>query len=95
MRNFDPIRYLASDQAIDEWLEIAAERNDEQYYLDCLADAMMARCINQFVDETGIEREEIYKIFSKTVKPSPVIVSKITAAFKMPSLTKNEVLAKA
>jgi probable addiction module antidote protein len=95
MRNFDPIRYLASDQAIDEWLEIAAEHNDEQYYLDCLADAMLARCINQFVNETGIEREEIYKIFSKTVMPSPVIVSKITAAFKMPSLGRAKVPAQA
>ena len=87
IRDFDPVETLRSEASITAYLKTAVEQNDEEFYVDCLADAMRARAINQIAESTGIDRKRIYEMFS-----DPEIVARVQAvliAAAAPTKTKE------
>jgi probable addiction module antidote protein len=89
MKPYDSAETLTDDEMIAGYLQRAAKRDDADYFRKCLSTAMRARAINQLAVETGIDRQDIYEMFSEDVKPTPVIIAKITAAFETHSTTKT------
>jgi probable addiction module antidote protein len=92
MKDFDPVEYLNDAETIAAFLVKAAQREDEDHYLDCLSLAMRAHSINQIALNTGINRQTIYEMFSNSA-PDPVIIAKITAFFGAPAVTPAKELA--
>ena len=74
VREFDPVETLRSETSIAAYLKTAAEQNDEEFYIDCLADVTRARAINRIAEATGIDRKQIYEMFS-----DPMIVASVQA----------------
>jgi len=89
IKDFDPVETLRSEASIAAYLKTAVEQNDEDFYVDCLTDAMRARAINQIAEATGIDRRRIYEMFS-----DPAIVARVQAVLLAASVpTKNRELA--
>jgi probable addiction module antidote protein len=84
-RRFDEAEYLKNDGMIAEYLRLAAERGDETHYLDCLSDALRARSINQLANETGIDRDKLWKLFAGGAKPAKVTLAKVSKAISAPA----------
>ena len=81
---YDVVEYLDSEALIDEYLKVASQNEDPAIFAKAMADACRARGILQLSKDTGIDKDEICKVFTSDIKPSGVIVSKITKALAAP-----------
>jgi probable addiction module antidote protein len=87
LTKWDGAEYLDSEEAIAEFLQLAAERGDESHYINCLSNALRARAINQLAKDTGIARENIFKLFAEdatSAKPNQATLAKIAGAIGSP-----------
>ncbi len=58
---FDAADYLDSDEAISEYLSVAAEDPNPDVFLAAIGDVAKARGIAQIAKDTGRGRESLYK----------------------------------
>ena len=79
-RRYDSVEYLDSEEMIVGYLQCAAEDNNEEFYLQCLEKVARARAINQLAEETGINRQTIYEMFSSS-KPNHEVITKVQAVY--------------
>lgn len=61
---FDASEYLASDDAIAEYLAAALEDSDPEVFVAALGDVAKARGMTQIAKDAGLGRESLYKALS-------------------------------
>ena len=67
---FDTAEYLASDEAIAEYLAAAIEEGDPALFRHALGVVARARGMTQIARDSGLSRESLYKALSDEGNPS-------------------------
>lgn len=82
--DFDPTRYLESEEQIAAYLQVAAEEaaelNDSNILLKAIENAAKAKGIMQVAKEAGVSRESLYKSLSQDAKPRFETIAKVVQA---------------
>lgn len=89
IRDFDPARYLESEEMMAEYLSACLEDPNPDVFLAALGDVAKARGIAQLAKDTGLRRESLYKTFSPGKKPHFETILKITKALGVPLSVKT------
>jgi probable addiction module antidote protein len=77
---FDPVRYLANDEAIAEYIDAALEEDDLDLLLVALNDVARARGMASIAAEAGLGRESLYKTLTPGAKPRFDTIAKVIRA---------------
>ena len=88
LKIFDPSEYLVDDESINFYLDEALKDDDPRILKAVFGAIAKAKGINQLAKETGIKREQIYKIFSGEDNPAVETLSKILAALNLKASAK-------
>jgi probable addiction module antidote protein len=80
LRKFDPVRYLDSDDMIEEYLLAACEGGDASHIARALGDVARARGISDLARETGLTRQALYKALSGEGNPEFATITKVAEA---------------
>lgn len=67
---YDSAEYLASDEAIAEYLAAAVEEGDAATFRHALGVVARARGMTQIARDSGLSRESLYKALSDDGNPS-------------------------
>jgi len=94
LRKFDPVRYLDSDDMIEEYLLAACEGGDASHIARALGDVARARGISDLARKTGLTRQALYKALSGEGNPELATITKVADALglqlKTVPATKNK-----
>ena len=77
LRKFDPVRYLDSDDMIEEYLLAACEGGDASHIARALGDVARARGISELARKTGLTRQALYKALSGEGNPELATITKV------------------
>lgn len=77
---FEASDYLNSEEAIAEYLSVAAEDPNPDIFLAAIADVAKARGMAKLALESGLGRESLYKALRPGSKPRYETIAKILAA---------------
>jgi len=77
---FEASDYLNSEEAIAEYLSVAAEDPNPDIFLAAIADVAKARGMAKLALESGLGRESLYKALRPGSKPRYETITKILAA---------------
>lgn len=80
LRNFDPVRYLDSEEMIEEYLLAACEDGHPSDIARSLGDIARARGITNLAQKTGLTRQALYKALSGEGNPELATITKVAAA---------------
>ncbi|WP_288194067.1 addiction module antidote protein [uncultured Phyllobacterium sp.] len=80
LRKFDPVRYLDSDDMIEEYLLAACEGGDASHIARALGDVARARGIADLARKTGLTRQALYKALSGEGNPELATITKVADA---------------
>lgn len=80
LRKFDPVRYLDSDDMIEEYLLAACEGGDASHIARALGDVARARGISELARKTGLTRQALYKALSGEGNPELATITKVADA---------------
>lgn len=80
LRKFDPVRYLDSDDMIEEYLLAACEGGDASHIARALGDVARARGISDLARKTGLTRQALYKALSGEGNPELATITKVADA---------------
>ncbi len=80
IHEYDPARYLDSEEAISEYLAACLEDFSLDAFLLALGDVAKARGMTQLAKDTGLSRASLYKTLSPGNKPQFETIAKITNA---------------
>jgi probable addiction module antidote protein len=80
LNDFDPTQYLASEQAIAEYLTAILEENDPALLATALGDIARARGMTEIAKSSGITREALYKALKPSAHPRFDTISRVCAA---------------
>ena len=84
IHEYDPARYLDSEEAISEYLAACLEDFSLDAFLLALGDVAKARGMTQLAKDTGLSRASLYKTLSPGNKPQFETIAKITSALGVP-----------
>jgi len=79
-RPFDMANYLASEEDMAAYLQLAVEEGDPALIAACLGDIARARGMSQLAKDTGLSRESLYKSLSGERAPSSDTLFKVFRA---------------
>ncbi len=82
-RTFDPARYLDTPEAIAGFLEDAFASSDLKEIASALGVVARARGMSQLAEETGLNRQALYKALSDEGKPELDTLLKVMKAFDL------------
>ena len=82
-RTFDPARYLDTPEAIAGFLEDAFASSDLKEIASALGGVARARGMSQLAEETGLNRQALYKALSDEGKPELDTLLKVMKAFDL------------
>lgn len=77
---FEASDYLNSEEAIAEYLSVAAEDPNPDIFLAAIADVAKARGMAKLALESGLGRESLYKALRPGSKPRYETIAKILTA---------------
>ena len=77
---FDPTRYLKTDEAIAAYLQDAVESGDPRVVAACLGDVARAKGMTDLARETGLSRESLYRSLSGQGNPELATLMKVIEA---------------
>jgi len=77
---FDPTRYLKSDEAIAAYLQDAVASGDPRVVASCLGDVARAKGMTDLARETGLSRESLYRSLSGQGNPELATLMKVIEA---------------
>ena len=77
---FDPTRYLKTDEAIAAYLQDAVESGDPRVVAACLGDVARAKGMTDLARETGLSRESLYRSLSGQGNPELATLMKVIQA---------------
>ena len=80
LRKFDPVRYLDSDDMIEEYLLAACEGGDASHIARALGDVARARGIAELARKTGLTRQALYKALSGEGNPELATITTVADA---------------
>jgi len=66
---FNPVDFLESDQEIAQYLSDAYEDSDPEVFVIALGHVVKNRGVASIAQQSGLNRESLYKIFSGKAKP--------------------------
>lgn len=78
--NFDPARYLESEEAVAAYLTDILAANDAGLLAAALGDIARARGMTEIAKSAGITREALYKALRPGSEPRLATVSRVCAA---------------
>nr|WP_298098577.1 addiction module antidote protein [uncultured Shinella sp.] len=79
-REFDPARYLDSDEATDEYILAASESGDPHELAAALGVVARARGITDIARKSGLSRQAIYKALDADGNPEFGTIAKVADA---------------
>lgn len=77
---FDVVDYLDSEEAIASYLSAVLEQNDPDLLIAALGDIARARGIAKLAEDSGLNRESLYKALRPGAKPRFDTVFRIMTA---------------
>lgn len=77
---FDVVDYLDSEEAIAAYLSAVLEKNDPDLLIAALGDIARARGIAKLAEDSGLNRESLYKALRPGAKPRFDTVFRIMTA---------------
>lgn len=77
---FDVVDYLDSEEAIAAYLSAVLEQNDPDLLIAALGDIARARGIAKLAEDSGLNRESLYKALRPGAKPRFDTVFRIMTA---------------
>ena len=80
---FDVVDYLDSEEAIAAYLSAVMEENDPELLIAALGDIDRAKGIAKLAEDSGLNRESLYKALRPGSKPRYETISKILAALNV------------
>jgi probable addiction module antidote protein len=80
---FNPIAYLENDNEISEYLTEAYRDEDPAVFIVALGHVARHRGIAKLAEETGLNRESLYKTFNGKVQPKWDTVHRLLKAMKV------------
>lgn len=83
VNDFDPARYLTTEEDIQAYLVETLKSGNQDEFLEALNDIARARGMTELAKQTGLGRESLYKTLSKGSKPRFETIQKILAAFNL------------
>ena len=69
LKKFDVIDFLDSDEALIEYLNVALEENDPQYFAKALGNVVRAKKISSIAEVNGPRRQVLYRMLSSEDNP--------------------------
>ena len=79
-RPFDAAEYLASEEEVVAYLEVAFSEGDPSLIVQALGTIARARGMSQLAKDTGLRRESLYKALSSEGNPEFATVLKVVKA---------------
>lgn len=80
---FDVVDYLDSEEAIAAYLSAVMEENDPELLIAALGDIARARGIAKLAEDSGLNRESLYKALRPGAKPRFDTVFRIMKAMNI------------
>lgn len=80
---FDVVDYLDSEEAIAGYLTAILEENDPDLLIAALGDIARARGMAKLAEDSGLNRESLYKALRPGAKPRFDTVCRIMAALNL------------
>jgi probable addiction module antidote protein len=77
---FDATRYLTDDAAIAEYMTVALETGDTDFFLLALSDVARAKGMAQVAKDAGLGRESLYKALAPGAEPRLTTIFKVARA---------------
>ena len=77
---FDVAEYLDSDEAIAEYLRLAAEKGDVKHLVQALGDVAHAKGMTTLAEQTGLGRQNLYRALSGAYSPRVDTLGKVLKA---------------
>ena len=69
LKTFDVIDFLDSDEALIEYLNVALEENDPQYFAKALGNVVRAKKISSIAEANDTRRQVLYRMLSSEDNP--------------------------
>ena len=66
---FNPVEYLQSDEEIAEYLTGAYQDDDPAVFVAALGNVVRSKGVARLAEETGLNRESLYKAFNGKAQP--------------------------
>lgn len=76
----DTSEFLTDEETIQEYLRLAVEDNDPEYFLIALGNVAKARGMSEIARKSGLSREGLYKALSPNSHPRHETLQKILGA---------------
>ena len=83
LKDYDPIDFIDNIDDIKAYIEVAANENDPIIFLSALNDVARAFSIKKIAQETGVNRESLYKSLNGSVMPRFDTVCKVLNSLGM------------
>ena len=69
LKKFDVIDFLDNDEALIEYLNVALEANDPQYFAKALGNVARAKGMSSIAEASGLGRQALYRALSGEGNP--------------------------
>ena len=69
LKRFDVVDFLDSDEALVEYLNVALEENDPEYFAKALGNVARAKGMSSVSEATGLGRQSLYRALSGDGNP--------------------------
>ena len=69
LKRFDVVDFLDSDEAPVEYLNVALEENDPEYFAKALGNVARAKGMSSVSEATGLGRQSLYRALSGDGNP--------------------------
>lgn len=80
---FDVVDYLDSEDAIAAYLSVVMEENDPDLLIAAISDIAKARGMAKLAADSGLNRENLYRVLKPGSKPRYETVAKIMRALNV------------
>ncbi|AMD88840.1 addiction module antidote protein [Desulfovibrio fairfieldensis] len=80
---FDVVDYLDSEESIAEYLSAVMEERDPDLVIAALSDIAKARGMAKLAEDSGLNRESLYKALRPGSKPRYETIAKIMGALNV------------
>ncbi len=69
LKKFDVIDFLDSDEALIEYLNVALEENDPEYFAKALGNVVRAKKLSSISEANGPSQQVLYRVLSSEDNP--------------------------
>jgi probable addiction module antidote protein len=77
---FNPVDYLESKEEIAQYLNTAYQDDDPKVFVIALGHVAKAKGLAQVAQKAGLNRENLYKVFSGKTKPQWATIQSVMKA---------------